>query len=74
MTRWEFITSDEYLKATADLSVRVGVSFKDLRKEIYEFMHKYRDELLHGEQPKGGCGNEDCKVCYPYEHLKPIKQ
>jgi len=66
MTRWEFITSDEYITTGIELIVRSGLSVKEMREELNEKFLQYRDELLHGKQEPGGCKDENCKVCYRY--------
>lgn len=77
MTRWELITNDGYLEANIECIIRSRQSVLEMRKEANKFVKKYRDELLHGDRGRKGCLNPNCKVCYPYKHLRPktpIKQ
>lgn len=68
MTRWELITSKEYCAALIDCIVSSKLKITDIRKKLKMELEKYRKELLHGEQRSEGCGNINCKVCYPFKH------
>jgi len=69
MERWNLITSDGYLTASIECIVVSKKPVKKTRKELNKFLIGYRNEILHGDQGNG-CSNKNCKVCYPYKHLK----
>ena len=71
MTRWELVTSDDYIIANVECIIVSKKSVIKTRQELNEFFVKLKNELLHGEQKNGGCNNPNCKICYPYDHLKP---
>jgi hypothetical protein len=70
ITRWDLVTSDAAVEVYVESIVLSGRKVTDMRKELIRYFLKYRNELLHGEQPSGGCGNKKCKVCYPYGYRK----
>ena len=69
MKRWDLITSDEYPITNIECIVVSKKSILEIRKELNDFVIKYRNELLHGNQG-GGCSDKNCKVCYPYGYRK----
>lgn len=71
MTRWELITNDNYIIAATECIIRSKCNVGDMRKALNRFLIQWKAELLHGEQPSGGCGDKKCKACYPYKHLIP---
>lgn len=53
MTRWELITSDEYISATVECIVVSKKSIIETRKELTEFFIDLRNELLNVEREVG---------------------
>lgn len=65
MKRWDLVISDEYIDIMIECIVISRKKTTDIRKDLNEFLLKYRDELLHGDQGFG-CSDETCKICFPF--------
>lgn len=71
MTRWEHITSNEYIRNCLERILTPNCPVKESRKNVAKFIIQLREELLHGDQGYG-CADTTCKICYPPKDKNPI--
>jgi hypothetical protein len=72
MTRWELITSDDYVIASTECIIRSGLSVKAMRKEMDDFIIGLKKELLAAQSKEGSPGEERRFTELLYKQLKHL--